>query len=42
MAISFQSDEDVLRNLREKFRKMSDQELNLLSIQLLLTEKDKR
>jgi hypothetical protein len=27
MAISFQSDEDVLRNLREKLRKMSDEEL---------------
>jgi hypothetical protein len=27
MAISFQSDEDVLRKLREKLRKMSDQEL---------------
>ena len=27
MAISFQSDEDVLRNLREKLRKMTDEEL---------------
>lgn len=27
MAISFQSDEDVLRNLREKLRNMSDEEL---------------
>ena len=27
MAISFQSDEEVLRSLREKLRKMSDQEL---------------
>jgi phenylalanyl-tRNA synthetase alpha subunit len=27
MAISFQSDEEVLRNLRDKLRKMSDQEL---------------
>ena len=27
MAISFQSDEDVLRNLREKLGKMSDEEL---------------
>ncbi len=27
MAISFQSDEEVLRKLREKLRKMSDQEL---------------
>jgi uncharacterized protein HemY len=27
MAISFQSDEEVLRNLREKLRKMSDEEL---------------
>ena len=27
MAISFQPDEDVLRNLREKLRKMSDTEL---------------
>lgn len=27
MAISFQSDEDVLRNLRDKLRKMTDEEL---------------
>jgi hypothetical protein len=27
MAISFQSDEEVLRKLRDKLRKMSDQEL---------------
>jgi len=27
MAISFQSDEEVLRNLRDKLRKMTDQEL---------------
>ena len=27
MAISFQSDEEVLRKLREKLRKMSDEEL---------------
>ena len=27
MAISFQSDEDVLRNLRERLRRMSDAEL---------------
>jgi hypothetical protein len=27
MAISFQSDEDVLRNLRDKLRKMSDEQL---------------
>jgi hypothetical protein len=27
MALSFQSDEDVLRNLRERLRKMSDEEL---------------
>jgi hypothetical protein len=27
MAISFQSDEDVLRNLRERLRRMSDEEL---------------
>jgi hypothetical protein len=27
MAISFQSDEEVLRKLRDKLRKMSDEEL---------------
>ena len=27
MAISFQSDEDVLRKLRDRLRKMSDEEL---------------
>jgi hypothetical protein len=27
MAISFQSDKDVLRNLRDRLRKMSDEEL---------------
>jgi hypothetical protein len=27
MAISFQSDEEVLRSLREKLRKMTDEEL---------------
>ena len=27
MAISFQSDEEVLRKLRERLRKMSDEEL---------------
>jgi hypothetical protein len=27
MAISFQSDEEVLRNLRDKLRKMTDEEL---------------
>jgi hypothetical protein len=27
MAIGFQSDEEVLRNLRDKLRKMTDQEL---------------
>jgi hypothetical protein len=27
MAISFQSDEEVLRKLRDRLRKMSDQEL---------------
>ena len=27
MAISFQSEEEVLRNLRDRLRKMSDQEL---------------
>ena len=27
MAISFQSDEEVLRNLRERLRRMTDQEL---------------
>ena len=27
MAISFQSDEEILRNLRAKLRKMSDEEL---------------
>jgi len=27
MAISFQSDEDVLRNSRERLRKMTDEEL---------------
>ena len=27
MAISFQSDEDVLRKLRDKLRKMTDEEL---------------
>jgi len=27
MAISLQSDEDVLRNLRDKLRKMTDEEL---------------
>ncbi len=27
MAISFQSDEEVVRNLRDKLRKMTDQEL---------------